>query len=109
MAEQKLLTRPEAAAYCRVALGTFDAHVRGALHEVRIGRRVLFRREDLDAWLATPRAGARADTPAWKVTRDQLGPMAAASLSTADVRVPRVALGPVGIAIRDKLVGHRGN
>lgn len=47
-----LLTRIEAAAFCRVSPRAFDQHVRDVVPTVRIGSRVLFRREDLDAWLA---------------------------------------------------------
>lgn len=47
-----VLTRIEAAAYLRVSPRTFDADVRPVAPPVRIGGRVLFRREDLDARLA---------------------------------------------------------
>ena len=50
----RLLTRPEAAAYLRIGARTFDAHVRPALTPVRVGRRVLFHQEDLDAWVYPP-------------------------------------------------------
>jgi hypothetical protein len=55
-----LLTRAEAAAFCRVSLVAFEAHVRSALSPVKIGRRVLFRKEELERWLVTPEVGRSA-------------------------------------------------
>ncbi len=49
-----LLTRAEAAAFCRVSVDSFDAHVRPELPELGVGRRVLFRRVDVEAWAANP-------------------------------------------------------
>lgn len=50
----KLLTKREAAAFCRVSLAAFDSHVRPTLSPKRIGRRVLFLQEDLEAWAESP-------------------------------------------------------
>jgi hypothetical protein len=38
----------------RVSLAAFDSHVRPTLTPKRIGRRVLFLREDLEAWAESP-------------------------------------------------------
>lgn len=46
-----LLTRDDAAAFLRVSVRTFERHVQPGLPSVRLGRRVLFRPGDLDAWL----------------------------------------------------------
>ena len=46
-----LLTRLEAAAKCRVSLAHFERHVAGHLTPRRIGRRVLYRAHELEAWL----------------------------------------------------------
>ena len=56
-----LLSRVEAADYLRIGARTFDQRVRfnaGGLRvdAVRIGGRVLFRREDLDGWILAQRA-----------------------------------------------------
>src|SRR5689334_21836410 len=56
--EMNLLTRQESAVRLRVSLRTFDARVKPDLTPVRIGNRVLFDAEDLDAWLATRKDGA---------------------------------------------------
>lgn len=48
----QLLTRREAAAYCGVSLSTFSLHVRPGLTPKRVGRRVLFRRSDVELWLS---------------------------------------------------------
>jgi hypothetical protein len=53
-----LCTRAEAAKHLRVSVRAFDAHVRPDLTPVRIGRRVLFRQEDLDAWVDQQKDGA---------------------------------------------------
>ena len=46
-----LLSRPEAAALLRVSLNTFDRRVASDLPKVLIGRRVLFRRIDIESWI----------------------------------------------------------
>jgi hypothetical protein len=46
-----LLTRTEAAALLRVSLNTFDRRVGSVLPKVLIGRRVLFRRVDIESWI----------------------------------------------------------
>jgi hypothetical protein len=51
------LTLPEAAAYCRLAAQTL-LNNRLAIRAVRT-RPLLFRREDLDAWLTAPRKRRR--------------------------------------------------
>ncbi|MBK8994938.1 MAG: hypothetical protein IPM35_04195 [Myxococcales bacterium] len=60
MADSPLLTRLEAAAYLNVSARTFDVHVRfntgPRVDAVRIGGRVLFRREDLDGWIVAQAA-----------------------------------------------------
>ena len=46
-----LLTRTDAAALLRVSLNTFDRRVGSVLPKVLIGRRVLFRRVDIESWI----------------------------------------------------------
>lgn len=53
-----LLGRVASAKHLGIGARTFDLHVRPGLIPVRIGRRVLFRREDLDAWVEGQQAGA---------------------------------------------------
>lgn len=48
--ESPLLTRAEAARWCRVSVAAFDAHIRPHLPVKRVGRRVLVHRADLEAW-----------------------------------------------------------
>lgn len=60
-APSPLLTRLEAAGYLRIGARTFDQRVRfntagPRVEAVRIGGRVLFRREDLDGWIALQQA-----------------------------------------------------
>src|SRR5438132_11042667 len=57
-----LLTKREAAAFCRVSLRTFERFVQRHLPAVQIGARLLFATEDLNRWLATRRR-ALAVTP----------------------------------------------
>lgn len=56
-----LLTRAEAAEFCHVSVDAFDEHVRPELPERRVGKRVLFRRVDLEAFIVSP--GARGARP----------------------------------------------
>lgn len=54
---QRLLNTVEAAAYCRSSASTFEKlrlHGGGAVYS-KIGRRVVYRVEDLDNWLAANR------------------------------------------------------
>ena len=62
-----LLTRAEAAALCHpdLSVAAFDAHVRPELPVVRIGRRVFFRRADVEAWAADCAAAKGIVTP-WR-------------------------------------------
>lgn len=55
----RLLTKREAALYCRCSISAFDAHVRPLLTERRIGRRVLFLESDLEAWAESLSSGGR--------------------------------------------------
>jgi hypothetical protein len=48
-----LITRAEAARYLRIGLRTFDTHMVGVLQGIRVGRRIFYTREMLDAWLAS--------------------------------------------------------
>jgi hypothetical protein len=50
MNHSPMMTRAEAANWCRVSIAAFDAHVRPHLPSKSIGRRVLFHRSDLEAW-----------------------------------------------------------
>ena len=45
-----MMTKAEAAAWCRVSIAAFDAHVRPHLPSKKIGRRVVFHRSDLETW-----------------------------------------------------------
>lgn len=57
------LTRTEAAAFCRVSPRAFDVHVRDVVPTVHVGKRVLFHRQALEAWLLA-QGEARATAPA---------------------------------------------
>jgi predicted DNA-binding transcriptional regulator AlpA len=85
------LTRPEAAAHCRVSLRTFDEHVAPRLTGARIGGRVVFSREEIDAWLGTPKDGASEKK---KVVR---------RTSFASVSPVNVSSDPRALAIRGRL------
>lgn len=50
MTDSPMLTKAEAAKWCRVSIAAFDAHVRPKLPCKKIGRRVVFHRADLEAW-----------------------------------------------------------
>jgi predicted DNA-binding transcriptional regulator AlpA len=90
-----LLTRGESATYCRVGLRTFDKHVAPNLTPVPIGRRVLFDQADLDAWLATQKAGA-SDSP-----------KAEPSTSSVSRSTAGLSIGPQGLKILEKLQKRR--
>lgn len=50
-----LLTRKAAALHVGVSLQTFERHVRPSVRPIRVGRRVLFHPDDLDAWIEAQR------------------------------------------------------
>ena len=54
--DSPLLTRNEAARYCRVGLRTFDRRVAPHVQPVVIGTRRFFDRKDIDSWLANQKA-----------------------------------------------------
>jgi excisionase family DNA binding protein len=45
------LTKREAAEYTRVSIATLERLMRKGLPHIKLERRVLFRREDIDRWL----------------------------------------------------------
>jgi hypothetical protein len=55
--ESPLLTRDEAARYCRVGLRTFDRRVAPHVRALSIGARILFDRRDIDSWLEGQKDG----------------------------------------------------
>jgi hypothetical protein len=55
--DSPLLTRHEAAGYCRVGLRTFDRRVSPHVRALSIGARILFDRRDIDTWLETQKDG----------------------------------------------------
>jgi hypothetical protein len=55
--DSPLLTRDEAARYCRVGLRTFDRRVAPHVPPVPIGARRFFDRRDIDTWLETQKDG----------------------------------------------------
>jgi predicted DNA-binding transcriptional regulator AlpA len=60
---RKMLTAPEAAAYCGSSASTF-AKLRlygGGPHYVKLGRRVVYDPADLDRWLASNRRASTSD------------------------------------------------
>ena len=61
--ESPLLTRDEAAGYCRVSLRTFDRQVASEVPRVRIGCRCLFDRKDIDRWLERHKVGSSTSIP----------------------------------------------
>lgn len=61
--ESPLLTREEAARYCRVSLRTFDRQVASEVPRVRIGCRCLYDRKDIDRWLERHKVGNFISTP----------------------------------------------
>jgi len=61
--DSPLLTRDEAAMYCRVSLRTFDRQVTAEVPRVRIGCRCLYDRKDIDRWLERHKVGDFARTP----------------------------------------------
>ena len=55
--DSPLLTRDEAARYCRVGLRTFDRRVAPHVRALSIGTRRFFDRKDIDTWLETQKDG----------------------------------------------------
>jgi excisionase family DNA binding protein len=57
--EPELLTITEAADLLRAPVATlrYWRHLRIGPHSFRLGRRVLYRRDDLDAWVEAPATG----------------------------------------------------
>ena len=64
MLESPLLTRNEAAMYCRVGLRTFDRRVAPYVRTVPIGARRFYDRKDIDTWLASQKASPYTATSA---------------------------------------------
>ena len=60
--DSPLLTRDEAAMYCRVGLRTFDRRVAPYVRTVPIGTRRFFDRRDIDTWLETQKDGRSLET-----------------------------------------------
>jgi predicted DNA-binding transcriptional regulator AlpA len=52
-----LLTREDVAKRLRISLRSFALHVRPELQPIRIGRRVLFREEEVAAWVDRQQGG----------------------------------------------------
>ena len=100
-----LLTRAEAAAFCRCSVDAFDEHVRPHLPELRVGRRVLFRRADVEEWLQGPTPPrAPVPKPAPQLNAEELR-----ALGRTLTRRQRVVLGiatPEEIEV-DRILGPR--
>lgn len=61
-AQQQYLTKAQAALYSGLSQRTIDyARVRGILSSYKIGKRVLLKRGDIDAWIEQFRVGADLD------------------------------------------------
>ena len=67
--DSPLLTRDEAARYCRVGLRTFDRRVAPHVLALSIGARILFDRRDIDTWLETQKDGRSVEIGAPGSTR----------------------------------------
>ena len=67
--DSPLLTREEAARYCRVGLRTFDRRVAPYVRPVPIGTRRFYDRRDIDTWLATQKDGRSLETGVRASTR----------------------------------------
>ena len=67
--DSPLLTRHEAARYCRVGLRTFDRRVAPHVRALSIGARILFDRRDIDTWLETQKDGRSVEIGAPASTR----------------------------------------
>lgn len=71
-----LATRDEAVAACRVSERTFDRRVLPHLVRVQIGRRILFRWEDIERWLEDQQVGPLDATSGPGTTRSGFGTVA---------------------------------
>ena len=60
--DSPLLTRHEAAGYCRISLRTFDRLVAAEVPRVRIGCRCLYDRRDIERWLERHKVGSSTRT-----------------------------------------------
>jgi hypothetical protein len=63
-----LLSARDAAAFLGVSLTSFRDHVGAQLPAVRIGRRVLYDRHDLQRWIDARKLGASATAPLAKTS-----------------------------------------
>ena len=72
-ADSPLLTRDEAARYCRVGLRTFDRRVAPYVRMVPIGTRRFFDRRDIDTWLETQKDGHSTGIRERKLSRSGSG------------------------------------
>jgi len=73
-----MMTRAEAAKWCRVSLAAFDAHIRPNLPVKRVGRRVLVHRSDLEAWAHAEEVKKQAEPSGanqWKRSPSGRGPL----------------------------------
>ena len=73
--ESPLLTREEAARYCRVGLRTFDRRVAPYVPGLAIGARRFFDRKDIDTWLETQKDGRFTEIRGRKPIRSDSGPV----------------------------------
>ena len=71
--DSPLLTRDEAARYCRVGLRTFDRRVAPYVRMVPIGTRRFFDRRDIDTWLETQKDGHSTGIRERKLSRSGSG------------------------------------
>ena len=72
--DSPLLTRDEAAGYCRVGLRTFDRRVAPHVQGLFIGTRRLFDRRDIDTWLETQKDGRSTEIREPRPLRSGSGP-----------------------------------
>lgn len=83
--ESRLLSREQAAAHLGIAPDLFDEHVRRSpgIREIKIGRRVLFDREGLDAWIDARQADAPGENAS---PRSGTAPVRASSARAQQIR-----------------------
>src|SRR5262245_15417825 len=62
--DSPMLTRREAAAFCRVSLRTFERYVLPRIARVRLGGRFFFMKGDLTRWLEQQKVGSSLATRA---------------------------------------------
>lgn len=67
-----LATRDEVVERLRISRRTFDVHVAPHLAAIRIGRRVLYRWDEVERWLRTQEAGPYCETSEPGSTRSAL-------------------------------------